>query len=79
MPNDSETASSKGLPAVFCDSRSCAEDKRSSLDAKCVVVDAEQVFVFSANFTKAPQERNIEERLKIKSAWLAQPAKRATQ
>lgn len=59
------------LPAVFYDPRSVADDKRSSLHAKCVVVDAEQVFVSSANFTKAGQERNIEVGLKIDSPWLA--------
>lgn len=62
------------LPAVFYDPRSVADEKpvRSSLHAKCVVVDAEQVFVSSANFTKAGQERNIEVGLKIQSGWLAQ-------
>jgi phosphatidylserine/phosphatidylglycerophosphate/cardiolipin synthase-like enzyme len=60
------------LPEVYYDPRSVAEDKRSSLHAKCVVVDAEQVFVSSANFTKAGQERNIEVGLKIESPWLAQ-------
>jgi phosphatidylserine/phosphatidylglycerophosphate/cardiolipin synthase-like enzyme len=35
-------------------------------------VDAEHVFVSSANFTKAGQERNIEVGLKIESPWLAQ-------
>jgi phosphatidylserine/phosphatidylglycerophosphate/cardiolipin synthase-like enzyme len=34
-------------------------------------VDAEQVFVSSANFTKVAQERNIEVGLKIDSLWLA--------
>jgi phosphatidylserine/phosphatidylglycerophosphate/cardiolipin synthase-like enzyme len=58
-------------PEVFYDPRSVAEDKRSSLHAKCVVVDAQQVFVSSANFTKAGQERNIEVGLKIQSPWLA--------
>lgn len=60
------------LPAVFYDPRSVADDKRSSLHAKCVVVDAEHVFVSSANFTKAGQDRNIEVGLKIQSVWLAQ-------
>ncbi|MEK6235736.1 MAG: phospholipase D-like domain-containing protein, partial [Planctomycetales bacterium] len=60
------------LPAVFYDPRSVAEKKRSSLHAKCVVVDAEQVFVSSANFTQAGQERNIEVGLKFQSEWLAQ-------
>jgi phosphatidylserine/phosphatidylglycerophosphate/cardiolipin synthase-like enzyme len=60
------------LPTVFYDPRSVAEDKRSSLHAKCVVVDAEQVFASSANFTQAGQERNIEVGLKIRSPWLAE-------
>ncbi len=71
-----ETQWPKGcrLPTVFYDPRSVDDEKpvRSSLHAKCVVVDAEQVFVSSANFTKAGQERNIEVGLKIQSAWLAQ-------
>jgi len=33
---------------------------RSSLHAKCVVVDGRWAFVTSANFTEAAQERNIE-------------------
>ena len=62
------------LPAVFYDPRSVDNETpvRSSLHAKCVVVDAEHVFVSSANFTKAGQERNIEVGLKIQSPWLAQ-------
>lgn len=59
------------LPAVFYDPRSVAENKRSSLHAKCIVVDAEEVFVSSANFTKAAQERNIEVGLRIRSHHLA--------
>ena len=61
------------LPEVYYDPRSVADDKpvRSSLHAKCVVVDAEQVFVSSANFTEAGQERNIEVGLNIRSPWLA--------
>lgn len=68
---DSQWPKGCQLPAVYYDPRSVAEDKRSSLHAKCVVVDAEQVFVSSANFTKAGQERNIEVGLKIQSPWLA--------
>lgn len=68
---DSQWPKDRRLPAVYYDPRSVAEDKRSSLHAKCVVVDAEEVFVSSANFTKAGQERNIEVGLKIQSAWLA--------
>ncbi|PHR90083.1 MAG: hypothetical protein COA78_35430 [Blastopirellula sp.] len=61
------------MPKVYYDPRSVADDVpvRSSLHAKCVVVDAEQVFVSSANFTKAGQERNIEVGLNIRSKWLA--------
>lgn len=62
------------LPEVYYDPRSVADEEpvRSSLHAKCVVVDAKQVFVSSANFTEAGQQRNIEVGLKIESAWLAQ-------
>lgn len=61
------------LPQVFFDPRSVADDQaiRSSLHAKCIVVDSLQVFVSSANFTEAAQERNIEVGLKIESEWLA--------
>ena len=61
------------LPQVFFDPRSVSHDQaiRSSLHAKCIVVDSSQVFVSSANFTEAAQERNIEVGLKIESEWLA--------
>jgi hypothetical protein len=61
------------LPEVYYDPRSIAENgpKRSALHAKCIVVDAEQVFVSSANFTEAAQERNIEVGLRLQSEWLA--------
>jgi hypothetical protein len=50
------------LPELYYDARSLAEDpaKRTSLHAKCVVVDASVALVTSANFTEAAQERNIE-------------------
>jgi phosphatidylserine/phosphatidylglycerophosphate/cardiolipin synthase-like enzyme len=58
---------------VYYDPRSVAGGTvRSSLHAKCVVVDAEHVFVSSANFTEAAQERNIEVGLAIRSTWLAE-------
>jgi phosphatidylserine/phosphatidylglycerophosphate/cardiolipin synthase-like enzyme len=62
------------LPEVYYDPRSVADDEpvRSSLHAKCVVVDSEHVFVSSANFTEAGQQRNIEVGLSIRSKWLAQ-------
>tara|TARA_R110001592_G_scaffold348994_1_gene643548 strand:+ start:327 stop:881 length:555 start_codon:yes stop_codon:yes gene_type:complete len=62
------------LPEVYYDPRSVADDVpvRSSLHAKCVVVDTEHVFVSSANFTEAGQQRNIEVGLHINSEWLAE-------
>jgi phosphatidylserine/phosphatidylglycerophosphate/cardiolipin synthase-like enzyme len=50
------------LPEVYYDPRSLAEntEERSSLHAKCVIVDRRVALVTSANFTEAAQERNIE-------------------
>jgi phosphatidylserine/phosphatidylglycerophosphate/cardiolipin synthase-like enzyme len=61
------------LPAVYFDPRSVSDDipVRSSLHAKCVIVDESDVFVSSANFTEAGQERNIEVGLRLDNAWLA--------
>lgn len=71
---DSQWPSGCRLPEVYYDPRSVADEEpvRSSLHAKCVVVDAEHVFVSSANFTEAGQQRNIEVGLNIRSEWLAQ-------
>ncbi len=62
------------LPQVFYDPRSLdlEADKRAGLHAKCVVVDGEAVFVSSANFTEAAQQRNIEMGLLVRSHWLAE-------
>ena len=70
---DSQWPSGARLPEVYFDPRSVADEApvRSSLHAKCVVVDAERVFVSSANFTEAGQQRNIEVGLNIQSEWLA--------
>lgn len=70
---DSQWPSGCRLPEVYYDPRSIADDERvrSSLHAKCIVIDATQVFVSSANFTEAGQQRNIEVGLKISSPWLA--------
>ena len=70
---DKQWPSGCRLPEVYYDPRSVADDEpvRSSLHAKCVVVDAERVFVSSANFTEAGQQRNIEVGLNIQSEWLA--------
>jgi phosphatidylserine/phosphatidylglycerophosphate/cardiolipin synthase-like enzyme len=66
------------LPTVFYDPRSVSDDLpvRSSLHAKCIVVDGEHVFVSSANFTEAAQERNIEVGVNIRSSWLAEQISR---
>lgn len=57
------------LPNVFYDPRSLDPDQRqrASLHAKCVVVDDREVFVSSANFTEAAQQRNIELGLLLRS------------
>ena len=61
-------------PALFYDPRSLSlsADKRTSLHAKCIVVDTQKVFVSSANFTEAAHERNIEVGLLIHSRSLAE-------
>lgn len=49
------------LPALYYDPETRKHgDKRTSLHAKCVVVDHRWAFVTSANFTEAAQDRNIE-------------------
>jgi phosphatidylserine/phosphatidylglycerophosphate/cardiolipin synthase-like enzyme len=61
------------LPEVYYDPRSLAAEpgKRSSLHAKCVVVDRRVAFVTSANFTEAAQERNIEAGVVVRSPRFA--------
>lgn len=62
------------LPEVFFDPRALATDsrKKACLHAKCVVVDRKDLFVSSANFTEAAQERNLEVGLLIHSPFLAE-------
>ena len=50
------------VPDIYYDPRALATDRnnRATLHAKCVVVDARRVFISSANFTEAAQERNVE-------------------
>lgn len=52
----------KRMPELFYDPRSLSEsrNKRSSLHAKCVVIDRRVALITSANFTEAAQQRNIE-------------------
>ena len=62
------------LPRLYYDPRSLDADqtKRTSLHAKCVVVDKEQAFVSSANFTEAAQTRNLEVGVLLRSLAFAQ-------
>lgn len=70
---DSQWPANHRLPRVFYDPRSVDSENpiRSSLHAKCIAVDGRRVFVSSANFTEAGQQRNIDVGLSIESAWLA--------
>ncbi len=66
------------LPQVFYDPRSLAldDEKRACLHAKCIAVDGEAVFISSANFTEAAQERNIEVGLLVRTRSLAEQVTR---
>lgn len=61
------------LPEVFCYTRSStANNDRSPMHAKCVVVDGKTAFISSANFTDAAQERNIEVGVLIHTTSIAE-------
>jgi len=62
------------LPELYYDPRSLDEnqEKRSSLHAKCIVVDRRVALVTSANFTEAAQNRNIEVGSLVRSVTFAQ-------
>ncbi len=61
------------MPAIYHDPRALRLDmsKRAALHAKAIIVDGRQVFITSANFTEAAQERNIEVGLKLEDTGLA--------
>jgi phosphatidylserine/phosphatidylglycerophosphate/cardiolipin synthase-like enzyme len=62
------------LPEVYYDPRSLASDdagKSACLHAKFVIADGRHMFLSSANFTEAAQQRNIEAGLLIESERLA--------
>jgi phosphatidylserine/phosphatidylglycerophosphate/cardiolipin synthase-like enzyme len=61
------------LPELYYDPRSLdlTAEKRTSMHAKCVIVDHHTTFVSSANFTEAAQQRNIEVGLLIRSPTLS--------
>jgi phosphatidylserine/phosphatidylglycerophosphate/cardiolipin synthase-like enzyme len=65
--------SERPLPQVFFDPRSLdtSSHKRACLHAKAVVVDTRSVFISSANFTEAAQERNVEVGILAQSESLA--------
>jgi len=62
------------LPEIYYDPRGVIADrsKAAALHAKCVVVDGQDVFVSSANFTEAGQQRNIEVGLLLSSHAVAE-------
>jgi phosphatidylserine/phosphatidylglycerophosphate/cardiolipin synthase-like enzyme len=61
------------LPKIYYDARSLDNNpvESSVLHSKCLVIDAKEVLVTSANFTEAAQRRNIEVGLLVKSEVLA--------
>jgi phosphatidylserine/phosphatidylglycerophosphate/cardiolipin synthase-like enzyme len=62
------------FPEVYFDPRALDTDShtRASLHAKVVVVDRAKLFLTSANFTEAAQQRNVEMGLLSHAAYLAQ-------
>jgi len=63
----------KPLPQVFYDPRSLELErgKCAALHAKCIVVDGCELFLSSANFTEAAQQKNIELGVLFHSAPMA--------
>ena len=61
------------LPGLYYDPRSLHPDptQRAILHAKCVIIDDMQVFLTSANFTQAGQQRNLEAGLLLQNPALA--------
>ncbi|HEY7326589.1 MAG TPA: DISARM system phospholipase D-like protein DrmC [Gemmataceae bacterium] len=61
------------LPEVYYDPRSLdvSTHERSAMHAKCIVVDKHNLFVSSANFTEAAQNRNLEVGILLRSVPLA--------
>lgn len=66
------------LPQVYC-CKQFLEDvngRSASLHAKCTVVDSQRVFVSSANFTEAAQQRNVEVGLLLQSRTVGERIRR---
>jgi len=62
------------LPEIYYDTRSLEDE--GVLHSKCILVDGEELFVSSANFTDAAQHRNIEMGLLVTSRSIAAQALR---
>lgn len=64
------------LPEVYYDRRGieATNNEPTSLHAKCVILDEQELFVSSANFTEAAQNRNIEMGILLESPLLARQA-----
>ncbi len=64
------------LPELYYDRRSlhATLDAPVSLHAKCVVIDRQDLFISSANFTEAAQNRNIEAGVLVESPVLSAQA-----
>jgi hypothetical protein len=62
------------LPEVYYDPRSLdlSSHEKSAMHAKCIVVDGHDLFISSANFTEAAQNRNVEVGILVRSTSLAQ-------
>jgi phosphatidylserine/phosphatidylglycerophosphate/cardiolipin synthase-like enzyme len=58
------------LPQVLYAPRSLSPEP-AALHAKCIVIDNLDLFVSSANFTEAAQQRNIEVGLRLRSSSIA--------
>ena len=68
----SENWPGKRLPDMYYDPRGLqmAAAMRSNFHPKCLLVDAEEALVTSANFTMAAQKKNVEVGVKIKAPIL---------
>ena len=62
------------VPEIYYDPRSLslARVDRAVLHAKCIVVDGQETFISSANFTEAAQQRNIEIGVLLRSIVVAE-------
>ena len=66
------------LPQIYCCKQFLEDVNRrsASLHAKCAVVDSQRVFVSSANFTEAAQQRNVEVGLLLQSRTVGERIRR---